>query len=155
MFLKYDRSSILRYGEPPVAAGKGRIELDCVRKELLRESGVVRTEHAQMPQTALIGGPGIQGSGRLAYGASKLSVGNSRRNGNRHRLGDLVLHREDVRDITVVALRPDMIAGLRLDQLRGNANAVARFSQTTFEDISHAEFAPDFLHVDGAALVGE
>src|SRR5215472_15653144 len=48
-----------------------------------------------------------------------------------------------------------LVARLRLDQLRGNANAVARFSQTTFEDISHAEFAPDFLHVDGAALVGE
>src|SRR5262249_60218514 len=55
----------------------------------------------------------------------------------------------------VVALGPNVLAGLCLDQLCGDADAVAGFTQTTFEHISDTELAPDLFHVDSAALVGE
>ena len=91
----------------------------------------------------------------MRIGALLLGVGNGRGDRDRHRLGDLVLHRENVGEIAVVALGPDMIAGLGLDQLRGDPDAVAGFAHAAFEHIAHAQFAPDLLHIDRAALVGE
>ena len=58
-------------------------------------------------------------------------------------------------DHAVEPISPDMRAGLRLDELRGDAHAVARLAHAALQHIAHAEFAPDLLHVDGAALVGE
>src|SRR6516225_4766222 len=42
-----------------------------------------------------------------------------------------------------------------VDQLRGDAHATACLAHGAFEHIAHAEFAPDLLHIDGAAFVGE
>jgi hypothetical protein len=53
------------------------------------------------------------------------------------------------------ALGPDMAAARRLDQLRGQADAVAGLAQAPFEDIAHAEIAADLFHVDRPALVDE
>src|SRR5262249_8937279 len=71
------------------------------------------------------------------------------------RLGNLVLYRENVSEVAVVALGPDMLDALGLDQLRSNPDAIARLAQTAFEHIAHTQFASDLLHVYGAALVGE
>jgi hypothetical protein len=46
-----------------------------------------------------------------------------------------------------------MRAGGRVDQLRGNPDPPAGFAHRAFEDITHAEFAADLLHVDGLTLV--
>src|SRR5215469_5063262 len=105
-----------------------------------------------MPETALICGPGVEASRLLPHGALLLGIGDSRSNSNRHRLADFVLHHEDVGEIAIVALRPDVLAGLGLDQLRRDADAVARFAETAFQDITHPQFAPDLLHIDGATL---
>jgi len=67
----------------------------------------------------------------------------------------LVLHHEDLCKIAVIALGPDMLIALGFNQLRCDADAVAGFAQTALEHIAHAELAPDPLHIDGAALVGE
>jgi hypothetical protein len=82
-------------------------------------------------------------------------IGNGRGDGDRHRLGDVVLQRKNVSEIAVVPLGPDMIAGLGLDQLRGDADAICGPSHAAFEDIAHAELAPDLLHVYRSALVRE
>src|ERR1700720_3831458 len=50
---------------------------------------------------------------------------------------------------------PEMRPGFSLDQLRADADAVAASPHRALEDIAHAEFAPDLLHVDRLALVGE
>jgi hypothetical protein len=70
-------------------------------------------------------------------------------------LRDLVLYGEDVGEIAVVAVGPDMPASLDLDQLRGDADPVAGFAQTAFEHIANAQFAPDFFHIDRATLVDQ
>src|SRR5712692_2494910 len=108
-----------------------------------------------MPQPALISGPGIKAFGRPAHRALSLSLGNGRSDGNCYCLGDLVLHRKDVREIAVVALGPDVVAGFGLDQLRGDADAVAGFTQAAFEHVAHAKLAPDLAKVRGFALVGK
>src|SRR5262249_37488169 len=42
-----------------------------------------------------------------------------------------------------------------VDQLRRDPYATPRLAHGAFEHIAHAEFAPDLLHIDGAAFVGE
>src|SRR3954454_1527933 len=103
-----------------------------------------------MPKAALIGGPGIETVRRLAHRALPFGIGYRRCDRNSYRLGDLVLHRENVSEIAVIALSPDMLAGFGLDQLRGDADAVAGFAQAAFEHVAHTQFAPDLLHIDGA-----
>jgi hypothetical protein len=48
-----------------------------------------------------------------------------------------------------------MRAGGGVDQLPGYPHATARLSHRAFKDVTDAQFAPDLLHVDGSALVGE
>jgi len=48
-----------------------------------------------------------------------------------------------------------MRAGLGIDQLAGDAHTVAALAHRTFEDIAHAQLAPDLLHIDGTPFVGE
>ncbi len=102
-------------GKATIAPGKVRIEIDRLLKEFLREGVVFASSFAEMPQAALVGAPGVEAPRRLAHGAMLLGIGDSRGDGDRHRPGDLVLHREDVGEIAVVALGPDVVAGLGLD----------------------------------------
>jgi hypothetical protein len=48
-----------------------------------------------------------------------------------------------------------MRAGRRVDQLCGDAHALACLAHRAFEDVADAEFASDLLHIDRLALVGE
>src|SRR5712691_6853070 len=48
-----------------------------------------------------------------------------------------------------------MRAVCRVDQLRGDAYAATRFAHRALQNVANSELAPDLLHVDGAALVGE
>src|SRR5262249_5639349 len=53
------------------------------------------------------------------------------------------------------AFGPDVFASLRLEKLRADAEPIAGFAHTAFDHISHAEFAPDLLHINRTAFVGE
>jgi hypothetical protein len=48
-----------------------------------------------------------------------------------------------------------MRAGRRVEQLCGNAHALACLAHRAFEDVADAQFTPDLLHIDRLALVGE
>ena len=69
--------------------------------------------------------------------------------------GDLVLNREHVGEIAVVAFRPDVAAGRDIVELGRDAHAVAALAHAAFDDIADAKFFGDLLHVDGLALVDE
>ena len=71
------------------------------------------------------------------------------------RLRNLVLDRENIGEVAVVALGPDMVAGRAVDQLRGDAHAGARLAHAAFEDVSDAELARRVLDVDLLALETE
>ena len=70
------------------------------------------------------------------------------RDADRH----LVLEIEHVFERAVEAVGPEMRAGRGIDQLRGDAHALAGLAHRAFEHVAHAEFAPDLLHVDRLPL---
>ena len=141
--------------EALVASGKARIEINGLLKKFLRERVVISVGFSEMPQPTLVGSPGVEAAGRLAHRALLLGLGDGRSDRGGDRLRDLVLHREDVDEVTVVALGPDVLPGFGLDQLSGDADAVAGFPQAAFEHITHTELAPDLLHIDRPTFVGE
>src|SRR5262245_49874767 len=54
-------------------------------------------------------------------------------------LRDLVLQSEDITEVPVITLRPQVMADPSVDQLRGDSDAVARLAYTAFHDMRHAE----------------
>ena len=67
----------------------------------------------------------------------------------------LVLRREDVREIAVEPLGPEMPAGAGIDELRRDAHAFAGLADAALEHKAHAQVAPDLLHFDRPTPVGE
>jgi len=71
------------------------------------------------------------------------------------RLGDLVLHREYVGGIAIIALGPDMAAIGDVVELHGDAHPIAGLADAAFHHIAGAKLLADLLHVHGLALVDE
>ena len=71
------------------------------------------------------------------------------------RAGHLVLDREDILKLAVVALSPNVPVGFRINQLHGDANAITRLSHASLKDVFNPEFARDLLHLHRLALVYE
>src|SRR6266700_8307463 len=101
-----------------------------------------------MPESALIGTPCLEAFRRSAHGSLLFDRGNGRSNGDRYRFRYLILNRKDVHEIAVVALCPDVLAGLGLDELSSNANPIPSAAQAALEHPAHAELAADLSHVD-------
>ena len=74
-------------------------------------------------------------------------AGNARR--------DLVLKVEDIFERAIEAVGPEMRAGERVDQLRGDPHPIASLAHRAFEHIAHPKLTADLLYVDGLALVRE
>jgi hypothetical protein len=66
-------------------------------------------------------------------------------------LGEFVLNGEDVSEVAIEAIGPDMRTALSVDELAGNADPVARLPHAAFQYIAHAEIAANLLHVDRLA----
>ena len=69
--------------------------------------------------------------------------------------GHRVLHAEHIRQITVIAIGPQMGAGGRVYQLRRHPHAVARPPHRAFQHELHPQFAPHAAHIDRATPVGK
>src|SRR6516225_2840961 len=67
--------------------------------------------------------------------------------------GDVVLHREDVSQIPVVTLGPEMGTGGCIDQLAADAHPLSGPAQATLEDIADSQVAADLLGVGGFSFV--
>ena len=65
---------------------------------------------------------------------------------------DLVLQREDVVEIAVVALGPDVIAVDAVDQLGGDAHAAAGFAHAAFQHVADLQLPRDLRDIDILAL---
>ena len=68
---------------------------------------------------------------------------------------DFVLHVEEVGDGLVEPFRPEMIAALGVDELDIDAHPAAGALNAALEHIADVQLAPDLLHIDAPALVGE
>ena len=71
------------------------------------------------------------------------------------RLRNLVLQREDVVEVAVVALRPQVAAGRAVDQLRGDAHALAGLAHAALEHVADPELPRELPDVDVLALERE
>ena len=67
----------------------------------------------------------------------------------------LILQLEQVGDVFLEAVGPEMRAGVRIDELGVDAHAVLVALHRAFEHIAHAELLADILGVDVLALEGE
>ncbi len=65
------------------------------------------------------------------------------------------LNREDVLEIAVVALGPDMVAAFGLDELGGDAHPVPGLAHAALDDVIDTQLAPDLADIDRLALEGE
>ena len=71
------------------------------------------------------------------------------------RRGHLVLDGEDVLELAVVALGPDVPVGDRIDQLHGDADPVARLAHAALDHVLDADLLREVLDPDRLALVDE
>ena len=60
---------------------------------------------------------------------------------------DLAFNREDVGQLAIVNVSPEMAIGRRLDQLDVDAHLVRRTLHATFEDVRDAQLPRDFRQV--------
>ena len=67
-------------------------------------------------------------------------------------LRNLGLDREDVAQVAIVALRPQVVAVHRAHELRRDPHTLACLADAAFEHRAHTERAADLAHVGGAAL---
>ena len=129
-----------------------RIDGDRLLEQRLRDD-IVLPRHApimrQRPHHQI---PRVEAFRRLALGAKIFRGIELRLDRRDDRLGDLVLHGEDVGETAVVALRPDMAAGRDVVELRGDAHAVAGLAHAALEHVADAELLGDLLHVDRLPL---
>src|SRR5205814_6958766 len=93
----------------------------------------------QVPLTALKSGPSIEIGHRLPYGPSYLGIGYCWGNSNRYRARNLVLHRKDVGQITVVALSPEMAPCLSFNKVRGDTDPAAGSAYPAFQYVAYAQ----------------
>src|SRR4030095_3217322 len=66
-----------------------------------------------------------------------------------------VLDAEDIGEVPVIAVGPDMAAGLSVDQLGGDAYPVARLAHAAFEHMADTQLLRDVAHIDRLALERE
>src|SRR5262249_55228924 len=76
-------------------------------------------------------------------------------NGPHRPCGHLILQVKYVLQSTIEAVRPNVAAGGRIDELPGESHAISCLAHAPLEHVTHPEFASDLLHVDGPALVSE
>src|SRR5262245_25078431 len=108
-----------------------------------------------MPETAMIGFPSDQTVGRLAADAQPLGLRHSGLDSQGHALCTLVLYGENVSEVAVISLRPQVSACSGLDKLTSNANATTRLADTALKYVAHTEFSADLLNINSTSFVDE
>ena len=130
--------------------GVARVELDRALEQALRPRVVLAVAAVVQHlagEDALVGGHVV---GRLRAARSRAAA--STRPGRVATIArrDLVLDREDVLEVAVVALGPEVAVGLGVDQLHRDAHPLADLAHAALDDVLHAELARELLHVDRA-----
>ena len=105
-------------------------------------AGLVREPRAQ-EEGADRALPGVEALRRLAARPGMLGGEQLRPDAADDARRDLVLDGEDIVEVAVVAVAPEMAAGGRVDELGGDADAVARLAHAPLEHVAHAKLAAD------------
>ena len=98
---------------------------------------------------------GIEIGRRLASRPFQLGFLQARLQRTDDALGNPVLQLENIIERAVEFVGPEMGARRDIDQLAGDADAVAGLAHAAFEDVAHAQFVRDLLNIHRPALVDE
>src|ERR1700732_2210795 len=140
--------------KPKMCFRQLRVEPDCLSEQLARAEGVFAPDLMEMPHTLSHGIPRVE-IFRSADCRPRLDLEQFRLDCACNALGDLVLNGEDIGEVPVIPLGPDVRSGSCVNQLRRDANPVRRFPHAAFQHITYPQLAAHLLHVDCAPLVGE
>ena len=132
-----------------------RVDRDRLFQERLGDDIVLSSHAPEMGQRAHHQTPCIQAFRGVALAVEILGRVELRFDRGDDRLGDFVLHREDVGEAAIVTLRPDVASCCDVVELRRDAHAVAVLTHAAFDDVANSEFLPDLLDVDGLAFEGK
>src|SRR6185503_3150039 len=139
------RVEIVRHREARIRLRVVRVELDCAAQksdDLIEYLAILLLTEQQLPPTKekvvrlQIRGWGLGNPRRLARRQPYLESLDDVP-------GDLVLNRENVCEVAIVAFRPHMSARGGIDQLCGDSDAVARAADRTFQHRADAKLASD------------
>jgi hypothetical protein len=133
--------------------GQLGIERDRLGEELARAQVRRARDVVELPRSLAHQVPGAHVRGARARGARALAPQKLGLDRAGDAARDFVLHGEDLGELAVVALRPEVRAGAGIDELRRDPHALARLAHAAFEHVAHAELARGLLHVDGPAFV--
>src|SRR5215218_3328744 len=144
-----------RPAEERVGSGVGRLERDRPAEERLRRHVLLAVELVQHHDGARHEAPGVDAVRRLRGDPEALLDVEVRLDRRDDALGDLVLDGEEVAELAVVAVGPDVLAGLGVDELRRDPHAPASDSHAALEHVADAERLGDLAHIHGLPFVGE
>jgi hypothetical protein len=88
-------------------------------------------------------------------GQIDLGLVHGRRNRGDYALGYLVLQSEDVVQLTLKTIRPEVRTRRGVNQLTSYANCPCCLAHTPFNHVTDAKFTPHLLDIDSLALVGK
>src|SRR5882724_223914 len=140
--------------EPNMRFRQLRVELDRLSEQLSGAQGVFAPDLMEMPHTLSHRVPRVE-IFRSADGRAPLDLEQFRLDRACNALRYVVLNGEDIGEVSVIPLCPDVRSGRCVNQERRDAYSVRRFPHAADEHITYPQFAAHLLHVDGATLVGE
>jgi hypothetical protein len=106
----------------------------------------------QRAQVEVVGGQTFSGFGSRALDLGSLDV---LFHGGNDPLRNLVLQGEDGSEVALVAIGPNVGAGLGLDQLGDDAHPGAGLAYAALSHVAHAKLAADLQHIGDPDLVDE
>ena len=91
--------------------GEVRVNFNCLSKKALCDLVLGCSVFVEMPETPLIDFPGIEARRGFPQYPLLLGLGESGLDNGRYGLGNLILHREDVGQSSIVTVSPYMSVG--------------------------------------------
>src|SRR6516225_4021876 len=134
-----------RTGKPQMGVREIGIERKRLFEQIKGCDSVGPGALVHMPEAALAIIPGAHVLRPFRDHALALGTGQRRLDRGGDTGGDVVLHSEDVGQVPVVTLGPEMGTGGYVDELAADAHPLARSAHAAFEDIANSEFAADLF----------
>ena len=142
----------MAHSEQGMSVGKLRIDLDRFFEINDRRINVFFGHSMVGSKRTQIMIPCVKIVGSLRPCAGDLGERDLRSNRSRYAGNNVVLQFKEIADFSVIALRPDMTIGRRIDQLCANSDTIARSAHATFQYIADTELAPHAFYVDALPL---
>ena len=106
--------------------------------------GIERSYEGQRSQIEIVG---VEALGTLAARTFDLGLLHAWLDDADHPLGDAILQVENVFEIAIELVGPQMRAGFGLDELGRDTHARFRFAHAAFQKVAHAQLAADLSNV--------